>query len=149
MEGKCFWVPASVRHEVRKDPETGQSRYSFFVYGGVNIQPRINVVQGGNAPLNGNAVGGGALANNNSVLYQKVGPNGEHLKFGITKNPGSRYTTNELNGGRLKIIAQGSRQEMLRLERDTHSTLPIGPEERQKGYINMQTTKGYKAPPYK
>ena len=64
LKGKCFWVPASVRHEVRKDAATGQTRYSFFVYGGVNIQPRINVVQGGNGPLGGNAVGGGAFNRN-------------------------------------------------------------------------------------
>ena len=82
------------------------------------------------------------------MLYQKVGANGEHLKFGITKNPGSRYTTTELNGGKLKIVAQGSRQEMLQLEREVHSKLPIGPEERQKGYVNMQASKGYKVPPY-
>ncbi|MBX9703203.1 MAG: hypothetical protein K2X39_03530 [Silvanigrellaceae bacterium] len=84
-----------------------------------------------------------------NVLYQKIGPNGEHLKFGISKNPGTRYTATELNGGKLKIIAQGSRKEMLRLERNLHSTLPIGPEERQKGYINIQAAKGYKIPPYK
>ena len=57
LEGKCFWVPASVRHEVRKDDTTGLTRYSFFVYGGVNIQPRINVVAGGNRPLGGKSVG--------------------------------------------------------------------------------------------
>ena len=117
---------------------------------GVSVQPRINVVRGGNGALRGNAVGGSAFNNNNNtVLYQKVGKNGEHLKFGISKNPATRYTSSELNGGKLKIIAQGSRQEMLRLERNVHSTLPIGSEERQKGYINIQASKGYKIPPYK
>jgi len=149
LKGQCFWVPASVRHEVRQDEKTGLSRYSFFVYGGVNVQPRVNVINGVNGALKGNAVGGGSFNNSNCVLYQKVGENGEHFKFGITKNPGSRYSATELNGGRLKIVAQGSRQEMLELERKVHATLPIGSEERQKGYINMQASKGYKVPPYK
>jgi hypothetical protein len=65
LTGKCLWVPASVRHEVQKDDTSGLTRYSFFVYGGVSIQPRINVVQGGNAPLGGNSVGGGAFNRNN------------------------------------------------------------------------------------
>lgn len=150
LDGQCFWVPASVRHDVRRDDTTGLTRYSFFVYGGVRVQPKINVIAGGNRSLGGNVVGGKAFnKTNNTVLYQKVGPNGEHLKFGISKNPATRYTSSELNGGRLKIVAQGSRQEMLRLERNLHSTLPIGPEERQKCYINIQASKGYKIPPYK
>ena len=61
LNGHCFWVPASVRHEVRRDEDTGLSRYSFFVYGGVRVQPRINVINGGNGALRGNAVGGGSF----------------------------------------------------------------------------------------
>lgn len=61
LKGKCFWVPASTRHEVRKDATTGLARYSFFVYGGVSLQPRINTAMGGNRPLGGNAVGGGSF----------------------------------------------------------------------------------------
>ena len=61
LEGQCFWVPASVRHDVRRDDTTGLTRYSFFVYGGVSVQPRINVVRGGNGALGGNRVGGGQL----------------------------------------------------------------------------------------
>lgn len=57
LEGKCFWVPASVCHQ----PSVGTSRHSFFVYGGVNINPRVNVVPGGNGPLRGNQVGSGAF----------------------------------------------------------------------------------------
>ena len=63
IEGQCFWVPASVRHEIRSDT-AGRSRHSFFVYGGVSIQPRINVVAGGNGPLRGSSVGGGAFNRN-------------------------------------------------------------------------------------
>jgi hypothetical protein len=66
LTNECLWVPASVRHEVRKDSVTGQSRYSFFVYGGVNIQPRINIIPGGNRPLGGNSVGGGGFNNGGS-----------------------------------------------------------------------------------
>ena len=64
MTEKCLWVPASVRHEVKKDDTTGLTRYSFFVYGGVSIQPRINMVSGGGGPLRGNSVGGGAFNRN-------------------------------------------------------------------------------------
>jgi RHS repeat-associated protein len=81
-----------------------------------------------------------------SYLYQKVGPrvNGvrEHLKFGITYNPAKRYTAAELGGGQLRILAQGKRSEMLRLERELHSTLPLGIEELQKQYIKIQQRKG-------
>jgi hypothetical protein len=59
-----------------------------------------------------------------------------------------RYTSEELAGGRLKIIAQGARKEMLRLERNLHETLPIGPEEGQSFYIQKQIERGLKPPPY-
>ncbi len=62
----CFWVPASIRHEVKKDENSGLTRYSFFVYGGVNIQPRTNIVAGG-GPLRGNSVGSGTF-NRNQIL---------------------------------------------------------------------------------
>jgi hypothetical protein len=81
-------------------------------------------------------------------LYQKVGPTGEHLKFGITNNPDTRYTSEELSAGSLRIIGQGSRQEMLQLELQLHGTLPIGPEEGQQFYIQQQILKGLKPPPY-
>ncbi len=31
------------------------------MYGGVNLQPRINIIQGGNGPLGGSRVGGGSF----------------------------------------------------------------------------------------
>lgn len=64
LEGRCLWVPASVRHEVRSDEATGRTRYSFFVYGGVSVQARVNQVKGGGA-LGGSAVGA-------SLIGQKV-----------------------------------------------------------------------------
>src|SRR5205814_6768761 len=70
-----------------------------------------------------------------TYLYQKVGAQGEHLKFGITKNPATRYTQEELAGGRLKILTEGPRKDMLQLECNLHETLPIGPEEAQNFYI--------------
>jgi len=84
-----------------------------------------------------------------NYLYQKVGSKGEHLKFGITDDPVGRYTQEELSGGKLRIVAKGVREEMLRLERNVHETLPIGLEEGQKCYIGVQVKKGLKAPPYK
>jgi hypothetical protein len=83
-----------------------------------------------------------------TYLYEKVGPNGEHLKYGISDNPATRYTQAELRGGRLKILAQGERGEMLQLERSLHENLPIGPEEGQSFYIDMQVEKGLMPPPY-
>jgi hypothetical protein len=79
-------------------------------------------------------------------LYQKVGASGEHLKFGVTDTPLTRYSEVQLNGGRLKVVAQGERSEMLRLEREIHETLPIGPEEGQKFYIQKQVQKGLLPP---
>ena len=64
LEGTCFWVPASVRHDIKKDDTTGLARYSFFVYGGVSVQPRINVIAGGNSCVAGNRVGVSQLAQN-------------------------------------------------------------------------------------
>jgi len=58
IEGKCYWVPASVHHEVDSH---SRRRYSLFVYGGVNIQPRVNITQGGVGPLGGTSVGGGSF----------------------------------------------------------------------------------------
>ncbi len=83
-----------------------------------------------------------------TYLYQKLGPNGEHLKYGITNDPDGRYTKSELNGGRLKILGSGSREDMLKLERDLHETMPIGPEEGQEFYQDIQAGKGYSVPPY-
>jgi RHS repeat-associated protein len=84
-----------------------------------------------------------------TYLYQKLGAAGEHLKYGISKNPETRYTEEELAGGQLKILAMGPRKDMLKLERDLHETLPIGPEEGQKFYIQKQIEKGLIPPPYK
>jgi hypothetical protein len=71
-------------------------------------------------------------------LYQKVGAQGEHLKFGVTRDPATRYTKAKLGGGRLKIVAQGQRSEMLKLERKLHETPPIGPEETA-GFLRQET----------
>lgn len=83
-----------------------------------------------------------------TVLYQKLGSAGEHLKYGITKNPATRYTSKEMNGGSLNILARGSKQDMLALERSLHETLPIGPEEGQLFYIQKQIANGLRPPPY-
>jgi hypothetical protein len=83
-----------------------------------------------------------------TFLYQKLSSTGEHLKYGITKNPATRYTSAELNGGSLNILASGSNQDMLALERSLHETLPIGPEEGQTFYVWTQVAKGLRPPPY-
>jgi hypothetical protein len=75
--------------------------------------------------------------------------NGEHLKYGISNNPATRYSPGQLAGGRLKILAQGSGAEMLQLERSLHETMPIGSEEGQSFYMQKQVNSGLKPPPYK
>ena len=91
---------------------------------------------------------GGGASKGVTYLYQKLGATGDHLKYGISNNPATRYTEAELAGGRLKVLTQGSRQDMLRLERDLHETLPIGREEAQRFYIQMQINRGLTPPPY-
>ncbi|NCC49577.1 MAG: hypothetical protein EOM20_00020 [Spartobacteria bacterium] len=83
-----------------------------------------------------------------SYLYQKIGADGEHLKYGITKNPSTRYTQKQLNGGELRIIAEGNKSEMLLLERTLHETMPIGAEEGQAFYIQKQVESGLQSSPY-
>jgi RHS repeat-associated protein len=83
-----------------------------------------------------------------TFLYQKLSAEGQHLKFGITANPTTRYTTAELNGGQLNILASGPRRDMLALERALHEWLPIGPEEGQSFYIQKQISNGLRPPPY-
>ena len=83
-----------------------------------------------------------------TYLYQKVSAEGEHLKFGITNNPATRYTQKELAGGRLRILARGARSAMLGLERALHENLPIGPEEGQSFYVEKQIQNGLRPPPY-
>ncbi|MCU1320814.1 MAG: repeat-associated core domain protein [Acidobacteriaceae bacterium] len=103
----------------------------------------------GTLPEVGLGIGGvGAARTGSTVLYEKIGANGEHLKYGITNNPATRYSPGQLAGGRLKILARGSRSEMLRLERSLHEALPIGPEEGQGFYVNKQVGNGLKPPPY-
>jgi hypothetical protein len=83
-------------------------------------------------------------AGRTTYLYQKLSAEGAHLKFGITYNPAARYTAAQLAGGRLKLLAAGPRADMLGLERALHSTLPLGPEERQLFYRLIQRMKGLK-----
>lgn len=121
LKDQCFWVPASVHHEVRKEGTTGLARYSFFVYGGVNIQPRMNIVPGGGGPLGGNAVGGGAFnrtemtrgfqehhivshsndATKNNQLFQLAGIdiNSRVNKIFLPKDP-SLHETRSIHSGR-------------------------------------------------
>lgn len=63
LEGRCFWVPASVRHEVPQEP-SGLTRHSFFTYGGVSIHPRVNIASRNAGPLRGNTVGGAQIIKN-------------------------------------------------------------------------------------
>ena len=84
----------------------------------------------------------------NTYLYQKLAADGTHLKYGVTVNLATRYTKAELAGGRLKVLASGANKDILRLERNLHSTMPIGAEEGQKVYLRIQEAAGLLLPPY-
>lgn len=94
LSSECLWVPASIKHEVK---ETPSARQLLFVYGGVNIQPKLKVIN------------------------QKIGPNGELLERSrdISRRnlAATRYTTAQLNNGQAKVIPQGNRKAILRQER--------------------------------
>ncbi|CAM2944515.1 DnaJ domain-containing protein [Legionella worsleiensis] len=53
LDEQCYWVPASVRHDVDKR----SNRYSFFVYGGVSLLPQTRVTSGITA-LSGSMISG-------------------------------------------------------------------------------------------
>ncbi|MDX9838917.1 MAG: RHS repeat-associated core domain-containing protein, partial [Azoarcus sp.] len=113
---------------------------------GIGAGPDTGIVGAALLGATRNAAKGGSK--DVTYLYQKLSAEGTHLKYGITKNPATRYTQEQLAGGRLKILTEGSRKDMLKLERDLHETLPIGREEAQKFYIQKQIDKGLKPPPY-
>ncbi|MCB9772147.1 MAG: fibronectin type III domain-containing protein [Candidatus Omnitrophica bacterium] len=105
-------------------------------------------VQGGGKVAKGICNLTKSTAHDSVYLYQKLDKAGKHLKYGISKNPASRYTAKELDGGKLKILTSGNKKDMLSLESDLHKYLPIGPEEGQSVYIEFQKRIGYKVPPY-
>lgn len=132
---QCFWVPASVRHDVKLNSQTGLSRYSFFVYGGVSLQPRINVVQGG-GPLSGNKVNAGTFNRAQIIkgcqwhhiipqggmtkghpLFQKTGMNVNSAfnTIYLPKDPSRHETRSIHNGGHTKAYSLGIYHNMNRL----------------------------------
>jgi hypothetical protein len=74
-------------------------------------------------------------------IYDKVSATGEHLKYGLTNNLAQRYSASKLAGGSLRVLAGGARAEQRALERYLHSTLPLGPEEGQAYYQQLQKDK--------
>lgn len=100
LEGKCFWVPASVRHEVKED-ET--ARHMFFVYGGVNIQPKLNI-----------------------STNQNISQIGRSSTSRSAENRAIPYTAAQINQGRSNI-PQVNRKEALmneRIARSHHEQVP-------------------------
>ena len=91
---------------------TRRGRFSFglrYIY--LNVSPEMQQ-QVWNLVL-----GAGGIENIESdgltYLYQKLSGTGEHLKYGVTNNLATRYTSEELAGGELKVLASGSRSDML------------------------------------
>lgn len=92
LEHTCLWVPASIRHEVTFQEDSRLTRHSFFVYGGVNVQPRLNISQS-NGAISGNPV------NNNAFNRKNVTNGFQDHHIASDKN---RFTKNhelwELSG---------------------------------------------------
>jgi RHS repeat-associated protein len=107
---------------------------SWNLYGYVRNNPLISVDPQGRQqsafPQNGQVT---------YYLYDKVSAAGEHLKFGMTTNPWTRYTNKELAGGYIEILFQGpDKGKIEALERLLHKNLPLGLEEGQTAYIAVQ-----------
>ncbi len=77
-----------------------------------------------------------------------MGSAGEHLKYGITEDPTTRYTSKERDEGSLNSLARGPKQGMLAIERSLHETPPIGPEKGHLFYIQKQIANGLRPSPY-
>lgn len=88
LQGQCLCVPASMRHDAPADAAIGLTRYSLFVYGGVRVQPRINVVQGTPPSLEGSKVNGRVLEGQ-KVYRVWGGGAGPHGSSWTTVNPGN------------------------------------------------------------
>ena len=87
-------------------------------------------------PVPGGGGGDGkGLDKETTYLYDKLDRYGNHMKYGITNNPKTRYTRAQLAGGRLKLLLRGTREDILAMERWMHENLPLGPEEGQEFYI--------------
>lgn len=112
---ECVWVPATARHEVKRDERSGHVRQSFFVYGGVSVQPRGNRIPPTGGRLGGSAVGGTFNRANITRGFEKhhiISPTNQATKnhelleragFNNKKDMNSRvnliYLPNEKKGG--------------------------------------------------
>lgn len=140
-------LDASLQHGSQESSPleaTNSAQAGGIVVGTIAVEAAKAIATEGRSAEAGAASAEGRL----TYLYQKLDSNGGHLKFGITYNPARRYKAAQMAGGKLNILSSGSRPDMLKLERDLHETLPIGPEERQSFYIQKQVDKGLKPPPY-
>lgn len=68
--------------------------------------------------------GNSALSNRPAYLYQLYSDEGGFLKWGISQNPGSRYSSGFMADKQIFEYASGSRADMLRLERSLVETQP-------------------------
>src|SRR5690606_19540534 len=59
-----------------------------------------------------------------ATLYQRVDKEGNHMKWGVSKNPKTRYSKKELIGHEVKGKKTGPRDEVLSLERKLTERYP-------------------------
>jgi hypothetical protein len=78
-------------------------------------------------------------------LYDFVDKNGVHQKYGFTNDLDTRYSVEELSGGRLiELIKSPDKGKVLGLERLLHKNIPPGPKEGQSCYRAIQKSNAAK-----
>lgn len=146
LPGKCF-APGKLANDYEVTVLA-----TIRPVGGLPLQIFFATTTKSKSTAGGGGGGGGGPGGGDGrliyYLYQKLSAAGEHLKYGVTTNPLTRYTRAQLAGGRLKLIAQGTAKDIFALERAAHEWLPIGPEEGQDYYKQVQARKGFRLPPY-
>ena len=68
--------------------------------------------------------GNSAASPRTAYLYRLVDDEGQFLKWGITQDMAKRYPKWFMEGKKMFKFAEGSRADMLRLERDLVETMP-------------------------
>src|ERR1700685_1271232 len=79
---------------------------------------------GGAGARQGGGSHGNTIGNQPAELYALVDSNGKFLKWGVSQDASSRYSKNQLNGGRVVVVGSGTRDEMISLERALTESMP-------------------------
>src|SRR6185312_16685164 len=83
--------------------------------GACRVPPLKDEVKVG--PVEDKAEHGNTAGSQPAEVYAKYDKNGNFLKWGVSNNPDTRYDKAEIGSGSVERIAQGPRNQMLKLER--------------------------------